>query len=83
MVPDAAFLVEKLLQNILNHFFVTLGDQRRRRDDIMTGRIALSRQVAGPVRLEVYWRGSRRVSNIALFDYDKQVVGVLVRVSTD
>lgn len=56
---------------------------RKRRDDIMSGRIALSREIVGPVRLEIYWRGARRVSNVDVFDYDKQVAGAVLRVAID
>lgn len=54
-----------------------------RRDDVLSGRLALSRPLVRHARVEIYWRGTRRISNVDLFDYDKQVVGLLVHVSTD
>ncbi|MBY0399800.1 tetratricopeptide repeat protein [Myxococcota bacterium] len=54
-----------------------------RRDDVLSGRISLSRPIVRHTRLELYWRGARRISNVDLFDYDKQLVGLLVHVATD
>lgn len=55
----------------------------KRRDDILTGRIGLSRPLVRHTRLEAYWRGTRRSSNVDLFDYDKQIVGLVFHVATD
>jgi tetratricopeptide (TPR) repeat protein len=55
----------------------------KRRDDILSGRITLSRELVSHAELEVYWRGTWRMSNVSFFDYDQQVVGAVLRVSTD
>lgn len=56
---------------------------KKRRDDIASARVELSRQIVPHAELEVYWRGTWRMSNTKFFDYEQHVVGVLLRVSTD
>ena len=56
---------------------------RKREDDIARARVQFSRKIALHAELEVYWRGTWRMSNVPFFDYDQQVVGALIRVSTD
>ncbi len=68
-----------------DNFFEALetGRFRKREDHIASGRVVLSRQLLPHVELELTWRGSWRMSNVSAFDYDRQVVGALLRVSTD
>ncbi len=80
---EGAYTHDRYLNDNLSHSIATLGGIRKRRDDILSGRISLSRAIAAQMRVEVYWRGTRRISNVDLFDYDKQTVGVLMRVSTE
>ncbi|HEB90154.1 MAG TPA: hypothetical protein ENI85_11330 [Deltaproteobacteria bacterium] len=80
---EASYTHDRYLNDNLSHAIATLGGLRKREDDILSGRISLSRPIAGHVRIEVYWRGTRRISNVDLFDYDKQTLGVLLRVSTE
>jgi len=80
---DASYVRDDYANENLSHFLSTLGELRRREDDTLSGGIALSRSLTKHVALEVYWRGTRRYSNVAAFDYDKQVAGALVRFSTD
>ncbi|MEE8166795.1 MAG: tetratricopeptide repeat protein, partial [Myxococcota bacterium] len=56
---------------------------RKRRDNILSGRVVLSRAIVQHVEFEVYWRGTWRMSNVPAFDYERQIVGAVVRVSTD
>ena len=64
------------------HAFLT-PSVRKREDDIVTGRVEMRRQLVRHTELEVYWRGTWRMSNIASFDYEQQVVGALIRISTN
>ncbi len=80
---DGSYTHDRYHNKNLAYRFATGTGTRARRDDIMSGRVALGREILGPVRFELYWRGTRRVSNIAVFDYDKQVVGALIRVAID
>ena len=72
-----SYLLQKLGEG------VAAIDPRKRRDDVLSGRIGLSRAIVDHVRFEIYWRGTRRISNVDVFDYDKQVVGAVMRFSTD
>jgi tetratricopeptide (TPR) repeat protein len=67
------------------NFLNTLGTLRlrKREDDIARARVQFSRKIALHAEFEVYWRGTWRMSNVPFFDYDQQVVGALIRVSTD
>lgn len=58
------------------------GDFEARHDDVVGGRVAISRPILPFTRLELYWRGSRRASNVSVFDYDKNIVGLLFHVSS-
>ncbi len=82
---DAAYNHDRYHNDNFAHFLQTLGTggPRKRRDDVLSGRISLSRRIIDPVRFEIYWRGARRISNVDVFDYDKQIVGALIRFSTD
>ncbi len=63
--------------------FLETGDERKRRDDIVSGRIGLTREILPHLALELYWSGTRRISNVGVFDYDKQRAGLVLRASTD
>ncbi|MBK7949000.1 MAG: tetratricopeptide repeat protein [Deltaproteobacteria bacterium] len=84
---EASYSRDEYLNDNFAHALESLANGQleieARRDDVVSGRIALSRALVRHARLEVYWRGTRRISNVDLFDYDKQVVGLLVHVSTD
>ncbi len=56
---------------------------KRRRDNLLEGRIALSRSVSRFTRLELAWRGTRRNSNISTFDYRRHTVGLYLRFSSE
>jgi hypothetical protein len=57
--------------------------RRRRRDDLLleTG-VGLSRELVPHVDLELRWRFQDRFSNTDIFDYERHVVGAMVRVRT-
>jgi len=57
-------------------------ETKPREDDIAAGRVSLSRAFSRWTRVEVYWRGAWRSSNVSDFDYDKQIVGMLVHVTS-
>lgn len=84
---EASYSRDEYLNDNFAHALESLANGaleiEARRDDVVSGRIALSRVLVRHTRLEIYWRGTRRLSNVDLFDYDKQVVGLLVHVSTD
>ncbi|MCR9095323.1 MAG: tetratricopeptide repeat protein [bacterium] len=79
---EAAYTHDRYHNDNFTYFLGTGGD-RKRRDDIVSGRIAVRREIVPHVALELYWRGTRRVSNVDVFDYDKQLAGAVIRVSTD
>jgi len=83
MRVETSYTYDRFHNDNFSHAIATLGGIRKREDDILRGRLALSRAIVDHVRLEVYWRGTRRLSNVDLFDYDKQVVGAVLRFSTD
>ncbi|MEM9173839.1 MAG: hypothetical protein AAGC67_01280 [Myxococcota bacterium] len=80
---NASYSHDRYHNNNSTHFFTNFPDQRKRRDDVWSGRVELSREIVAPVRLELYWRGAWRRSNVDPFDYDKHVVGALLRVVID
>ena len=80
---DALYVHDDYANDNLSHFLSTLGGLRRREDDTLSGGVTLERSLTKHVALELYWRGTRRYSNVAVFDYDKQVAGALLRFSTD
>lgn len=67
--------------NFLNAF--STSRLRKRKDDIATARIQLSREIVAHAEFELYWRGTWRMSNIPFFDYQQHVIGALIRFSTD
>ena len=79
---EVSYSHDQYLNDNFAHWLET-GDFEQRRDEVLGGRIGLSRPIVRFTRLELYWRGSRRASNVAIFDYDKQIVGMLIHVSTD
>lgn len=79
---EAGYSNDRYHNNNFLNALSTLG-LRKREDDIARARVELSHEVIDHAELEVYWRGTWRMSNIPFFDYDQNVVGVLVRVSTD
>lgn len=79
---EASYTHDDYLNDNFAHALATLENEQRR-DDIVAGRIALSRPIVRHTRLELYWRGVSRISNVDVFDYDKHVVGLLVHLSTD
>ncbi len=80
---EASYEHDRYHNDNFSHFVDTLGGLRKREDDIVSGRISLSAPIVRHVRFEVYWRGTRRISNVDLFDYDKQIAGAVLRVSTN
>lgn len=80
---ELGYTHDRYHNNNSTHYFTTLGERRRRRDDLLTARVSLGREIVPHVRLEAYWRGSRRISNVDAFDYDKQIVGAVLRISTE
>jgi len=80
---DVSYAHDDYRNDNLLHAIETLGEIRKRRDDTLIGRIGISRPILNHVKVEVYYRGTRRFSNIDLFDYDKHLVGVLLRFSTN
>ncbi len=79
---DAAYARDQYLNDNFTQWLDTTRSEPRE-DDVVAGRIALSRAIARFTRLELYWRGIWRSSNVAAFDYDKQIVGLLVHVASD
>jgi tetratricopeptide (TPR) repeat protein len=67
--------------NFLN--FLETFQIKKRRDDTLSGRVEFSREFFPHTEFQVYWRGTWRMSNVSFFDYDQQVVGVVLRVTTD
>jgi len=79
---EAGYKNDRYHNNNFLNAFSTLR-LRKREDDIASARIGFSREIVEHAEFEVYWRGTWRMSNISFFDYDQNVVGVLVRVTTD
>ena len=79
---DAVYSHDRYLNDNYTPWLNTLESEPRE-DDIVAGRIALTRAIARFTRLELYWRGAWRSSNVGPFDYDKQIVGLLVHVASD
>jgi tetratricopeptide (TPR) repeat protein len=64
--------------------WVTDGALRRqRRDSYGELRVALARPIAPLVRLEIVWTGVLRASNTDVFDYQRHIAGVYLRVSSE
>jgi hypothetical protein len=66
------------LQHFLSDF-----EQKKRRDTFGELRVAVAREVFEHVEVELSWRGIHSVSNLEVFEYDRQVVGAYLRVATD
>ncbi len=84
---EGSYSRDDYLNDNLAHALETLAQGNlkfeARADHILAGRIAFSRPIAPFTRLEIYWRGTRRASNVTLFDYDKQLVGLVVHVASE
>jgi Flp pilus assembly protein TadD len=61
---------------------VGTADPGRRRDTVLEGRLGLERPVGRGIAVELAWRGTRRVSSVDLYDYDRSVVGLYLHAST-
>lgn len=57
-------------------------DPRKRRDTLLEGSVALVRPITRFARAELVWRGSSRISNVDVYDYDRRVLGLYLRVQT-
>jgi hypothetical protein len=57
-------------------------DPRRRRDTLIGGRVSIGRRLGRFLRLELGWRGTRRISNVDLYDYQRHVVGLYLEATT-
>jgi len=79
---EAAYSRDEYLNDNFTRWIDT-GDIEPREDDLSAARISLSRPILPFTRLEVYWRGFWRASNVATYDYDKNLVGLLVHVSSE
>lgn len=79
---EAAYSRDEYLNDNFTRWLDT-GDIEPRQDDLAAGRLSLSRSVLPFTRLELYWRGFWRASNVATYDYDKNLVGLLVHVSSE
>ncbi len=55
---------------------------RRRRDVLLETGVALTRPIFEHVDLELRWRFQDRFSNTQIYDYDRHIVGALIRVRT-
>ncbi len=66
-----------------NTHFLQTFELRKRRDHIGSARIDVSREIVDYIRFEMYWRGTWRRSNVDPFDYDKHVIGAVLRFAYD
>lgn len=78
---EASYARDQYLNDNSANWFTT-GDLRARRDDVIAGRVSFSRPILPFTRLEIYWRGTRRASNVSIYDYDKNLVGLLFHVAS-
>ena len=53
-----------------------------RKDTVAEGRIAITRPVTRFLSVEVAWRGSRRLSNVDVYEYHRQIIGTYLRVQS-
>lgn len=79
---EASYSRDQYLNDNFANFIAT-GASKPRQDDVLAGRVSLSRPIARFTRLEAYWRGTSRASNVAVFDYDKQIVGLMLHLATE
>lgn len=79
---NASYSHDRYHNNNNTHFLQTF-ELRKRRDHIAAARIDVSREIVGPIRLEAFWRGTWRHSNVSAFDYEKHVVGALLRFAIE
>jgi tetratricopeptide (TPR) repeat protein len=56
-------------------------DPCRRRDTLIGGRLGIGRSLGRYLRLELGWRGTRRISNVDLYDYERHVVGLYIQAT--
>lgn len=56
-------------------------DPCRRRDTVVRGRVGIGLPLGRHLRLELGWRGTRRVSNVDLYDYERHVVGLYIQAT--
>jgi hypothetical protein len=54
----------------------------RRRDLVLDGRIALVRPVTRAAQIELAWRRLERISNVDIYSYDRDILGVYVNLHT-
>jgi tetratricopeptide (TPR) repeat protein len=57
-------------------------DPRKRRDWLIEGRLSIGRRLGRFLRLELGYRGTRRISNVDVYGYDRHVVGLYIRATT-
>ena len=80
-ILEVGFDAERYANPNLTGFLSELSDDERS-DDVWTAGLTLSRPVSRFVDLELAWRFTDRASNLALFSYDRHVVGLSIRAHT-
>ena len=70
--------------NVLDGLFeqVFLDQAERRRDSVVEGTIAVSRLLTKHTHVELRWRGSLQRSNVELYSYDRNIVGLYLKTQT-
>lgn len=70
-------------ENVNLQHFLTNFEKKKRRDTLGELRISLVRPIVDHIEVELSWRGTHSVSNLELFEYDRQIVGAYLRITTD
>ena len=57
-------------------------DPRKRRDTLIEGRLSIGRRLGRFLKLELGYRGTRRISNVDLYGYERHVVGLYIEATS-
>ena len=75
----ASYTAERFVnRNVIDHLTQT-GRADHRRDRGRELGVRLIRPLLGNTKLELSWRGIRQYSNVATYDYNRQIMGVILR----
>jgi tetratricopeptide (TPR) repeat protein len=70
--------------NVLDGLFeqVFLDQAERRHDSVVEGTISVSRPLTEHTRVELRWRGTLQRSNVDLYSYNRNIVGLYLKTQT-
>jgi hypothetical protein len=72
---DARYVSDRLARP-----YVTAGGPNLQNDHSLVSQVALTRVISDNIEIEIVWSTRSRLTNINLFDFDRQTIGAVIRL---